>query len=141
MVRSLKYLVAIFPLVAFLALGISSCDSAKQTAAPQPASSVTLGKGGETRPTLPASNFTGETAAAYQAAAEVPEVLDGLYCYCDCEKNFGHKSLLSCFVDEHGANCDICIYEAIMAHDLHKKGVDMNGIKKAIDERFSHLRH
>lgn len=47
--------------------------------------------------------FVGQTARAYQIAHEIPEVLDQLYCYCECDKHLGHRSLLSCFIDSHAA--------------------------------------
>ncbi|CAG1066258.1 hypothetical protein BAC1_01865 [uncultured bacterium] len=120
----------------FAALLLASCQSEA------PKGGLSQGyKGGEARPTLQPSNFTGETALAYQAALEIPEVLDSLYCYCDCEKHSGHKSLLSCYVDEHAVYCDICINEALMAHELHKKGEGIDSIRKAIDERFAKLSH
>ena len=42
---------------------------------------------------------------AYQVAKEIPWVLDSIYCYCMCEESptFRHKSLLSCYVDNHAA--------------------------------------
>ncbi len=42
---------------------------------------------------------------AYQIAKEIPWVLDSIYCYCFCEESpvFKHKSLLSCYVDNHAA--------------------------------------
>jgi hypothetical protein len=58
----------------------------------------------ETRPTLAPALFQGKIARVYQIALEIPKVLDQLYCYCKCDENFGHKSLLSCYVDQHGAN-------------------------------------
>ncbi len=61
-------------------------------------------KGGETRPVLDPSLFTGMTRAAYAAAKKYPQILDKVYCYCYCdEPPFYHKSLLSCFVTDHGA--------------------------------------
>jgi hypothetical protein len=57
----------------------------------------------ETRPTLSPALFVGRVAAAYRIAKEIPEVLDQLYCYCRCAENFGHKSLLSCYVDRHAS--------------------------------------
>lgn len=119
-------------------LVFSSCQSGE---APKKGASSTNFKGGETRATLPPSNFTGDTARAYRAAMDIPQVLDSLYCYCDCEKHSGHKSLLSCYVDEHAVHCDICIYEALMAHELYKEGQSIDVIRKAIDDRFSHLSH
>lgn len=121
------------------ALVFASCQS-QSGEAPKKGGSQGF-KGGETRATLPPSHYAGDTALAYQAALEIPEVLDSLYCYCDCEKHSGHKSLLSCYVDEHAVHCDICIYEALMAYDLHKKGQNIDFIRKAIDERFGHLSH
>ena len=61
-------------------------------------------QGGETRPVLDASQFQGYARAAYAAAARYPEVLDQVYCYCECDRPpTYHKSLLSCFTDRHGA--------------------------------------
>ncbi|MBI2876545.1 MAG: hypothetical protein HYY20_06660 [Candidatus Tectomicrobia bacterium] len=57
----------------------------------------------ETRPTLSPTLFAGKTAMAYQVAREIPEVLDQLYCYCQCQESHGHKSLLTCYVDNHAA--------------------------------------
>jgi flagellar basal body-associated protein FliL len=62
-------------------------------------------QGGETRPTLEPSIFSGMTRAAYASAKAYPQVLAQVYCYCYCDDPpFYHKSLLSCFVDKHGAN-------------------------------------
>ena len=52
---------------------------------------------------LSPSLFVGQTARAYQIVQEIPEILDQLYCYCECDKHLGHQSLLSCFVDSHAA--------------------------------------
>ena len=61
--------------------------------------------GGETRPVIDPRQFTGMTRDAYAAAMEVPEIIDKIYCYCYCDDPpFNHKSLLSCFVDYHGAS-------------------------------------
>ena len=57
----------------------------------------------ETRPTLPPAMFSGKVREAYTIAQQIPEVLDQLYCYCRCRENFGHKSLLSCYVDTHAS--------------------------------------
>src|SRR5512140_995828 len=70
---------------------------------------------------LPSATFAGydRIVRSYEAARQLPEVLDGLYCYCDCRHHFGHRSLLTCFQSEHGASCDICLDEAWMAAELH----------------------
>jgi hypothetical protein len=87
---------------------------------------------------LPASTFGQDErlVRAYTAAREMPEVFDGLYCYCQCKETFRHVSLLTCFESEHGASCDICLAEAAMAADMHKKGSSLDDIRRAIDTRF-----
>ncbi len=57
----------------------------------------------ENRPTLSPQRFTGNVRKAYEVARAIPEVLDRLYCYCRCRENFGHKNLLSCYVDTHAS--------------------------------------
>ena len=61
---------------------------------------------GETRTTLDPGLF-GDPGVkrAYEIAREIPWVLDSIYCYCRCEESpaFRHKSLLSCYVDNHAA--------------------------------------
>jgi hypothetical protein len=94
-------------------------------------------RGGETRATLSSASFTGPAARAYRVAKEIPEVIDGLHCYCECKKNFGHKSLLTCYVNRHAEHCSVCINEALMAHKLHKEGKDVVSIRKAVDKAFA----
>lgn len=57
----------------------------------------------ETQPTLDPGEFLGKAARAYQVAREIPEVLDQLHCYCECDRYYGHKTLLSCYTDRHAA--------------------------------------
>lgn len=56
---------------------------------------------GKIAQTLPPSMFTGRTREAYQAAKDVPEVLEQMPCYCGCMQNSGHKNNLFCFMDQH----------------------------------------
>ena len=92
--------------------------------------------GGETRPILDGQYFSGRIGEAYRAAAEVPDLLDQLYCYCECEKSVGHKSLKSCFVDLHGANCGICRKEALLAWRLHREGRSVLEVRNEVDRVF-----
>ena len=57
----------------------------------------------EKSPTLSPQRFSGKVRRAYEIARTIPEVLDGLYCYCRCRENSGHKNLLSCYVDTHAS--------------------------------------
>jgi len=73
---------------------------------------------------------------AYASARRLPAVLDGLYCYCDCARHSGHRSLLTCFESEHGAYCDICIGEAVLAAQLAADEAALERIRGAIDAQF-----
>lgn len=92
----------------------------------------------ETRPVLPASNFEGRAARAYQIAAEIPGIVDKLYCYCMCKENpnFKHKTLLTCYTDNHAAECGICMHEAEVAQEMTKAGKSVADIRAAIDEYY-----
>ena len=73
---------------------------------------------------------------AYAAAREAAATLDGVYCYCDCSKHAGHRSLLTCFESEHGSYCDVCMGEAIVASGMAKQGKSLTEIRTAIDRQF-----
>jgi hypothetical protein len=73
-------------------------------------------------PTLSPDAFRGTQRIAYQMVREIPETIAQLPCYCHCDKGFGHKSLHSCFVDDHASHCSICVDEAVMAYNLQREG-------------------
>ncbi len=73
---------------------------------------------------------------AYAAARSAAATLDGVYCHCDCSKHAGHRSLLTCFEGEHGAYCDICMGEAMLASGMAKQGKSLMEIRTAIDRQF-----
>jgi Protein of unknown function with PCYCGC motif len=72
-------------------------------------------------PVLPASQFTGMTRMAYAAVKEIPQTIAQLPCYCHCDEGFGHKSLQTCFTDDHAAHCAVCVEEALLAYKLQKE--------------------
>jgi hypothetical protein len=76
------------------------------------------------------------SSEAYAAARTAAATLDGVYCYCDCSKHAGHRSLLTCFESEHGAYCDVCMGEAIVASGMAKDGKSLTEIRAAIDRQF-----
>ena len=71
-------------------------------------------------PTLSPERFTGITRDAYRAVRQIPVTIAQLPCYCHCDEGFGHKSLYSCFEDDHAAHCDTCVREALLALALEK---------------------
>ena len=83
--------------------------------------------------TLEPTGFSNrDVVAAYHAAKETPEVLAQQPCYCHCDRNMGHRSLLDCFAGKHGADCDICVKEALFAMQKHRKGKSAEQIRTEI---------
>jgi hypothetical protein len=131
MVRKLPWVVAgVAVLAAVLVLATTRAASAGRHPMPRPGITAAA--------VLPASAFGQDErlVRAYTAAHAMPEVFDGLYCYCQCKENFRHVSLLTCFESEHGASCDICLTEAAMAAEMHANGASLEAIRRAIDARF-----
>ena len=69
-------------------------------------------------PTLAPDKFIGKTREAYRVAKQIPATLAQLPCYCECDRGFGHKSLHSCFEDDHASHCAVCVDEALLAYQL-----------------------
>ncbi|MBT8336549.1 MAG: PCYCGC domain-containing protein [Gemmatimonadetes bacterium] len=77
-----------------------------------------------------------ETIALYDGMRQIPEVADGLACYCGCML-LGNRSLLTCFHPEGMARgCLICQGEARIAIRRHAEGQSLEQIRRAIDARF-----
>jgi hypothetical protein len=91
-------------------------------------------------PTLAPERFTGLTRDAYRAAREIPVTLAQMPCYCYCDRGMGHKSLYSCFEDDHAASCAVCVNEALLAYQLEKEGkLTTAQIRDRINETFGNL--
>jgi hypothetical protein len=72
-------------------------------------------------PTLAPEQFFGKTREAYKAVREIPQTIAQLPCYCFCDEGHGHKSLHSCFEDDHASHCAVCVDEALLAYRLEKE--------------------
>ncbi len=72
----------------------------------------------------------------YAAAKEIPDVCAKIFCFCGCDITDKHISLLDCFTSDHGVGCPICIEEALIALNMHKKGKSICEIQFAIDKRY-----
>lgn len=70
---------------------------------------------------------------AYQVAAKNSDLMYQLPCYCYCDRNHGHNSLHSCFETNHGAQCSVCMQEALFADQMAKKGKTVKQIRAAIN--------
>ena len=86
--------------------------------------------------------------ATYDFAAQHPEILKYVPCYCGCGSQ-GHSANESCFVarrdavgnvlewDTHGFGCTICVDVAREAMQLYSSGADVVSIRTAIEKRWS----
>ena len=122
-------------------------ETARARATPPPRVPPTVPKHYETEPargslepTLAPEMFKGVTREAYRAVGEMPELIAQMPCYCHCDEGFGHKSLQSCFVDDHAAHCDVCVKEALAAYKLRKEqGLTAPQIRERIVAEYSRL--
>ena len=85
---------------------------------------------------LPDADVPRSARAAYAAAREIPQLLDGLRCHCECAARDGLRSLLSCFESRMPTSCGICRDEALLALRLHREGRTLDEIRAAVDEEF-----
>lgn len=74
---------------------------------------------------------------AYDGIREIPHIADGIRCHCGCAELPGYRSLLVCYEGGGMARfCDICQGEGRLAYRLHKRGKNLDQIRKAIDARY-----
>jgi hypothetical protein len=93
----------------------------------------------ETRPLVSPALFRNpKVAEVYRLAAKIPEVVDQLYCYCHCSTNphFLHKTLLTCYTDNHAAGCSICLEEVRIAYAGVLQGLTVQDIRDQIDRKY-----
>ena len=121
-----------------------------QAPSPKPVAKASVRK---TAPPLPAMGFApvrpmDVVRATYDFAAQHPEILSYVPCYCGCGAD-GHKHNESCFVakrdargnvtewDTHGFGCTICIDVAREAMQLYSSGADVVSIRAAIEKKWT----
>jgi hypothetical protein len=88
-------------------------------------------------PVLASAQFTGKTREAYEAVSRIPATIAQMPCYCHCDRGMGHKSLHSCFEDDHAAHCAVCVDEALLAYRLQKEGLSPAEIRERIISVFA----
>lgn len=86
---------------------------------------------------LPAALFSdARVRNAYRLAAEMPETLNQLYCWCGCIER-GMRSNLECFETDHAAHCDVCMAGAEIAAEMRERGItDPARVQQVLDARF-----
>ena len=86
--------------------------------------------------------------AAYKFAAEHPEILTYVPCFCGCERS-GHRGNEDCFVksrapngdvtqwEPHGMECNVCIDVATQAMQMYSSGASVRDIRAAVEQKWS----
>lgn len=78
-----------------------------------------------------------DAAPIYDKIREIPEVADGIRCYCGCAELPDYYSLLTCYEEGGMAQwCEICQGEAKLVHSLHERGNSLDQIRTAIDALY-----
>lgn len=76
-------------------------------------------------------------AELYDGIRAIPEIADGVRCYCGCADLPNYYSLLTCHEEEGMAQwCDICQGEARIVIQLQAEGMTLNQIRGAVDRKF-----
>lgn len=115
----------------------NTASHADSQATPRIPAYQTASELGNLPPTLPAADFFGKAREAYEIAKQIPETLAQLPCYCHCDQ-VGHKSLHTCFVDDHAAHCAVCVDEALLAYQLQKvEKLTPEQVRERIVEKYS----
>jgi hypothetical protein len=85
---------------------------------------------------------------AYLFAAEHPEILSYVPCFCGCERG-GHKGNHDCFVaarddkgdvtawEPHGLDCTVCIDVATEARQMFTSGASVRDIRAAVEKKWA----
>jgi hypothetical protein len=107
---------------------------------------------------LPPLNFPGYpmarspevVRAAYKFAAEHPEILSYVPCFCGCERS-GHRGNEDCFVkardvngdvvawEEHGMECAVCLDVATRSLQMFTSGASLTDIRAAVEKEYKPL--
>jgi hypothetical protein len=86
--------------------------------------------------------------AAYMFAAEHPEVLTYVPCFCGCERS-GHRGNEDCFVksraangdvsqwEPHGMECNVCLDVATQAKQMYSSGASVKEIRAAVEQKWA----
>jgi Protein of unknown function with PCYCGC motif len=90
---------------------------------------------GPLSPTLDPSEFRDNPKAfvVYSIASRIPQVLYQEPCYCHCDQNEGHESLLDCYTRRHAVRCFACQSEAILIFEQYKTGKTPASIRAALE--------
>jgi Protein of unknown function with PCYCGC motif len=99
-------------------------------------------------PSYPLARSPEVITATYRFAAEHPEILSYIPCFCGCERG-GHRGNEDCFVQkrgpngdvtewtEHGMECAVCLDVAQQAMQMHASGASVRDIRAAVEQKWA----
>jgi hypothetical protein len=99
-------------------------------------------------PAYPLGRSPAVITAAYRFAAEHPEILSYVPCFCGCERS-GHRGNEDCFVrsrdsngdvrewEEHGMECNVCLDVAQQAMQMYASGASVRDIRAAVEAKWT----
>jgi hypothetical protein len=99
-------------------------------------------------PRDPLPRPTQVVAQVFQFAAEHPEVLAYVPCFCGCD-HMGHKGNDDCFVksraangdvlqwEPHGTECQVCIDVGQMSMQMYSSGASVRDIRTAVEKKYA----
>jgi len=99
-------------------------------------------------PAYPLGRSPEVITAAYKFAAEHPEILTYVPCFCGCERS-GHQGNEDCFVkarasngdvsewEPHGMECNVCVDVATQAMQMHSSGASVRDIRAAVEKKWA----
>jgi uncharacterized protein with PCYCGC motif len=73
-----------------------------------------------------------ENQNIYALAAKEKAILYQQPCFCHCDREVNHKSLLDCYVDTHASVCMLCKKEAVLAYTESQQGKTAAQIRQDI---------
>lgn len=73
----------------------------------------------------------------FDGVRQIPQIVDGIRCYCGCADLPRTRSLLSCYEEGGAARyCAICQGEGRLAVRRSREGQSLDEIRRAVDARF-----
>jgi hypothetical protein len=99
-------------------------------------------------PRDPLPRPTAVVAQVFQFAAEHPEVLSYVPCFCGCD-HMGHRGNDDCFVKQraangdvvawepHGTECQVCIDVGQQSMQMYSSGASVSQIRAAIEQKYA----
>jgi hypothetical protein len=99
-------------------------------------------------PAYPLGRSPDAITAAYKFAAEHPEILTYVPCFCGCERS-GHRGNEDCFVksrapngdvaewEPHGMECNVCLDVATQAMQMYASGASVRDIRAAVEQKWA----